>query len=296
MMETGRIRRLWRRRPQKVRLSRSRFGNILVVLVLLLFAVFLAAPLIYTVMSSFKPFEEIFVFPPKFFVRRPVLDNYVDLFLVASNNWVPFSRYIFNSLLVSIVGTGACVLISSMAAYPLAKHNFPGKNALFSIIVIALLFTTKVTFVPQYIVMSGLGMINTYWSLILPTLGGSFGVFLMKQFMEQIPVSVLESARIDGASEVRAFFSIVMPQVKPAWLTLIIFTFQGLWNNGGVSLVYNEELKTLPTAFSQIASAGNARFGAGMAASVLLMLPPILAFIIAQSRIMETMAFAGIKE
>ncbi len=284
------------KRYKRVRLSRSRFGNALVVLMLVIIAAFMAVPLLYTVLSSFKPFEEIFIYPPKFFVKRPVWDNYSDLFFVASNSWVPFSRYIFNSVFISVVGTGAYVLIASLAAYPLAKHRFPGKGILFYIVVTALLFTSRVTYVPQFVILSGFGMIDTYWALILPALGGSFGVFLMKQFMEQIPISVIESARIDGASEWRVFFSIIMAQVKPAWLTLVIFTFQGMWNNSGGSLVYSEQLKTLPTAFSQIATAGIARFGAGMASSVILMIPPILAFCLAQSRVMETMAHAGIKE
>ena len=278
------------------RLSRSFGGDMVMLVFLVLAAAFMALPLIYVIMSSFKPYEEIFIFPPRFFVKNPTTENFYNMFALSSNLWVPFTRYIFNSMFVSVMGTTAQVLICSMAAYPLAKHQFRGKNIIFSIIILALLFTPQVTFLPQYVILSKLGMINTYLSIILPPLGAAFGLFLMKQFMETIPISLIEASRIDGANELKTFWSIVMPNVKPAWLTLIVFSFQAYWNNNGNSFLYNESLKLLPSALQQIATAGIARFGVGMATTVVLMIPPITIFILTQSNIIETMAQAGIKE
>ena len=279
----------------KKRINRSLWGDIIVFLLLLMVALFMALPFVYTVIQAFKPFEELFAFPPKFYVVNPTIDNFIDLFMVTANSWVPFSRYIFNSVLVSLVGTTLHVICASLCAYPIAKHQFPGKAAIFKVISLSLLFNGTVTSLPTFIIMSELKLLNSYWSLILPSIGGAFGMFLMKQFMEGIPTPLLEAGRIDGAGEWKIFWRIVMPNVKPAWLTLIIFCFTGLWNNGGGSYIFDEQIKMLPTALTQIASVGIARMGVGMAASLLLIIPPIFPFIISQSRIIETMSTAGIK-
>ncbi len=278
------------------RYTRSTGGNVFVMLVLIITGCFMALPLVYALVSSLKPFEEIFIFPPRFFVRRPTLDNFINLFIISSNLWVPFSRYIFNSIFVAFSATSLHVIIASAAAYPLAKHDIPGKKIIFSVVVLSLMFVSQVTFIPQYIIMARLGWINTYASLILPPIGASLGLFLMRQFMEGIPDSILESAKIDGASEYRIFFTIVMPNVKPAWLTLTIFSFQSIWNNPALQFIYNEELKLLPAAMNQIITGNNiARLGVGMAAAVFLLLPPLILFIVIQTRVIETMAYAGIK-
>lgn len=207
-------------------LNRSRFGNVMVYLLLLLTGSFLALPLLYTAVSSLKPFEEIFLFPPRFYVMNPTFANFDELFSITKDSLVPFSRYIFNSFFIAVISTVVQILIASMAAYPLAKNDFPGKNLIFSLVVGALLFVPQVTSVPQYIIIAKLGLIKTYMALIFPALGTSMGLFLLKQFMDQIPISLIESARLDGASECRIVFSLVFPNVKPAWLTLAIFTFQ----------------------------------------------------------------------
>ncbi len=278
-------------------LNRSRGGNFLVYLLLVLAGVFMALPLVYAIASSLKPFEEIFLFPPKLYVINPTLENFESLFTLSQDSEVPFTRYLFNSLFIAVASTVLQIIIASMAAYPLAKNDFPGKNVIFAVVVASLLFVSQVTSVPQYIIMAKMRMINSYWALILPALGSSMGLFLMKQFMEQIPISLIESARLDGASEFRIVFSLVFPNVKPAWLTLAIFTFQAVWNQTGTSFIFDENLKLLPTALNQItASNAMARMGVGMAATVILMLPPIVFFIISQSNVVKTMAFAGIKE
>lgn len=279
----------------KKRINRSLWGDIIVFLLLLAVSLFMALPFVYTVIQAFKPFEELFAFPPRFYVVNPTLDNFRDLFTVASNSWVPFSRYVANTVVVSLVGTVLHVICASLCAYPIAKHNFPGRKGIFKVIQLSLLFNGTVTALPTYIIMSSLGWINTHLAIIVPAIGGAFGMFLMKQFMEGIPTPLIEAGRIDGAGEWRIFWKIIMPNVKPAWLTLVIFCFTSLWNNNGGSYIFDENLKLLPTALSQIATAGIARIGVGMAASLLLVIPPIVTFIISQSRIIETMSTAGIK-
>ena len=279
------------------RFTRSVGGNIVITFVVLLMAGVLALPLVYAVVSAFKPMEEIFIFPPRFFVQNPTFDNFRDLGKYISDLWVPFSRYLFNSVTITAIATTGNILICSACAYPLALHKFPGRKLLFDIVVVALMFVGQVTFLPRYLVMSKLGMIDTWFALILPDMATSLGVFLMKQFMEQLPMSIIEAARIDGYNEFKIYWHIVMPNVKPAWLTLVIFSFQGIWNDTSVSsMVFTESLRTLPSALGQVSGGGIARVGAASAASLILMLPPILIFIFAQNRVVETMAFAAIKE
>lgn len=278
-------------------LSRSHAGNFFVFLFLLIVALFMALPMVYTLVQSVKPPEELFTYPPKFYVKNPTFDNFLQAAQLAGNLWVPFSRYLFNSLFLSVVGTSAYILIASLAAYPMAKaKNLPGMALISQLIVWALLFRGEVTAIPQYIIIAGLGMVNTYWALLLPAWAGTFGVFLMRQFMvSAIPDAILEAARIDGANEYRIFWSISMPCVKPAWMTLIIFTFQSLWSSNGGSYIYEESMRMLPNVLSQIAAGGIARAGAGSAVAVIIMIPPIIVFLISQSSVMETMAHSGIK-
>lgn len=282
---------------RQVRLYRSRAGNFMVFLFLAFFCAFMILPVFYAVVQSFKPLEELFAFPPRFFVRNPTLANYKSVFQIADNLWVPFSRYAFNSFFVAIVGTVLSVIISSLAAYPLAKRKFPGGLLISNIIVWALLFRQEVTVVPQYMVVSALRLVDTYGAVILPTLAGTMGVFLMKQFMiSAVPDSTLEAARIDGCSEFGILFKIVFPSVKPGWLTMSIFTFQALWNNAASQqYIYSESLKQLPAALNSISAGGLARTGAASAVAVILMIPPILFFILSQSSVMETMSHSGLK-
>ena len=289
--------KLMRKRGKSgVRLSRSAGGTVAIFLFLIIIGVFMALPIVYSLVQSIKPMEEIFAYPPKFFVKNPTFDNYIQVYQLCQNLWVPLSRYIFNSLFISVLGTVVYVFIASATAFPLSKHKFPGKAIITAVIIWALLFRPEVTGVAQYIIISGLGMIDTYWSMLLPPLAGTFGVFLMMQFMESaIPDSVLEAARIDGASEYRIFYGIAMPAVEPAWLTLVIFTFQSFWNATGVSYIYDESLKTLPSVLGNIASGGIARTGATSAVAVILLVPPIVIFIISQSSMTETMAHTGLK-
>ncbi|MBQ9862341.1 MAG: carbohydrate ABC transporter permease [Lachnospiraceae bacterium] len=276
--------------------NHSGVGDFFSIFFLILMGSFMALPLVLAISNSLKHLEELFIFPPRFFVRNPTLDNFHDVFVLMSQSWVPFSRYIFNTVFITIVGTLGHLFVASLCAYALAKHKFPGRNVIFWIIVTALMFSTQVTAIPNYLIMTKIGWLDKYLSLIVPAIAKPLGLFLMKQFMEQIPDSLLEAARIDGAKEVTVFWKIAMPQVKPAWLTLIIFCFQDLWNLQGSNYIFSEELKTLPYALSQISAAGISRAGATSAVAVIMMAVPIIIFVISQSNIIETMASSGIKE
>ncbi len=278
-------------------LNRSLGGDIAINLFLLLVGLFMVFPMVYAISSSLKPLDELWIFPPRIFVRQPTLTNFQEMFRVLSNSQVPFFRYIFNTVFIAVVGTGGHVIIASLCAFALAKHRFPGRNAIFQTIVLALMFSASVTVIPNYIIMSQLHMVDTYWAIIIPAFATPLGLYLMKQFIEQmIPDTLLEAARIDGCSEWRIFFRIVMPIVKPAWLTLIIFSFQTLWNSGSNILIFSEDLKTLNYAMSQILAGGIARAGVGSAAAVVMMIVPVLLFVFAQSNIVQTMAASGMKE
>lgn len=286
------------RREKKV--NRSMPVDIAIFVLLAAAGAFMAVPFVFMISTALKPLDEMFLFPPTFIVRTPTLDNFYDLFLIFANSWVPLSRYIFNTFFVAFLGTAGHVILASMAAYPLAKMNIPGKNFLFGLVVLSLMFASQVTSIPTYLTMTWVGLLNTYWSLIFPAFATSLGLFLMKQFMEQIPDSLLEAAKIDGASEYRIFWKIVMPIVKPAWLTLIIFSFKGLWGTGsgsqGSSYIYSEQLKTMDYAFSQILSGGFVRSGPMAAAALIMMIVPVAIFIFTQSNVIQTMSTSGMKD
>ena len=286
-----------RTRKHKVVLNRSAGGDAGITFMLVVLGAFMFLPMIYAISQSLKPLDELFMFPPKFLVTKPTLDNYGDLFMLMNTSWVPFSRYIFNTVFISVVGTTGNVLLSSMAAYAISKIKFPGRNFLFQTVVYSLMFNATVTAITQFITMSVLGWVDTYLSIIVPAFCTTFGLYLMKQFMEtSVQDSVLESARLEGAGEFRIFWQIAMPMVKPAWVTLIIFAFNGLWNSGSSVFIYSEQLKTFNYAISQIVTGGIARSGASAAANVISMIVPIFVFIITQSNVIQTMSTSGMKD
>jgi ABC-type glycerol-3-phosphate transport system permease component len=282
------------RREKKI--NRSRAGNALLFIFMGLCGVAMALPLVMLVNTAVKPLDEIFQIPPRIFVRNPTFDNFTDLFVTMSETWVPFTRYAFNTTIIMIGSVVGHVILASLAAYPLAKHKFPGKKVLFMLVILSMMFTWQVTQIPNYVIVSFLGFNNTYLALIIPAWGFGLGLFLMKQFMEQIPDSLIESARMDGAGEVRTFWTIIMPNVKPAWLTLAIFQFQVIWGNTGHMYLRSEELKPLQAAMHHIAAGGPRRAGEGAAVQFILAAIPITFFLICQSSILETMTTSGIKE
>jgi len=280
-----------RRRP-----NRSRTGDAFIYLMLGLTALIMVYPLVFAVAASLKPLDELFRFPPRLFPSNPTFDNFADLVVTMGQSWVPFGRYLSNTVLITLIGTAGHLVIASMAAFVLAKYDFPGGKAFFRLVVVALMFSGYVTGIPNYLVLTRLGLVDTSLAVILPAFAAPIGLFLMKQFMEGIPMALIESAKMDGASEMRVFWQIVMPNVKPAWLTLIIFSVQGLWNSRASTVIYSEAKKTLTYALGQIQAGGLARTGQAAAVTVIMMLVPITIFILSESKILETMASSGIKE
>ena len=280
-----------RRKP-----NRSIWGDIFLYLFLALVALIMAFPIIYAVGSAMKPLDELFKFPPTILPQNPTFDNFSDLFVTMGKSWVTFSRYLFNTVFITAVGTAGHLLVASMAAFVLAKYEFPGGPMFFKLVTIAMMFTGYVTAIPNYLIINALGWVDTYWAIIIPAFASPMGLFLMKQFMEGLPTALIEAAKIDGANEWRVFSEIVMPNVKPAWMTLIIFSVQGLWNNRASTYIYSEEKKTLVYALQQIQGGGIARTGQGAAVLVVVMIVPIAIFIFSESQILETMASSGLKD
>ncbi|MDY3845865.1 MAG: carbohydrate ABC transporter permease [Eubacteriales bacterium] len=286
-----------RTRRHKVVLNRSAGGDAGITFFLVILGAFMFIPMLYVIIQSLKPLDELFIFPPRFYVVRPTLDNFADLFSLLNDSWVPFSRYIFNTVFLTLCGTFGNLIIGSLGAYALSKLKFPGRALIFKLVVLSLMFHQTVNQVAHFIILSALGFIDTYLAIIVPSLAGSMGVYLMKQFFDSsVSDAVLESARLDGASEFRTFITIAMPMVKPASLTLIIETFKGLWNSGASIYIHSEQLKTFNYAIGQIVSGGIARQGAGAASTVIMMIVPITIFIINQSKIIETMGSSGMKD
>jgi len=258
---------------------------------------FMAFPIVLLISNSLKTLDELWVFPPRFFPLNPTLKNYVDMFTILSNALVPFSRYFLNTAIITIVGTAGNVILGSMGAYSLSKLRYPGRELIFSVIVKSLMFNTTVTAIPSYIIMSSFGIIDSLWSIILPTFASTLSLYLIKQFIEQsIPDTMLEAAQIDGAGSWGVFWKMVMPNIKPAWCTAILLSVQALWNVSPNTLIYSDEKKTLAYVLSQITASGLSRAGVSAAITVVMMAVPITVFIVSQSQVLETMATSGMKD
>ena len=287
----------------RIRLGRAHMlvvtpGKIALYLGMAVLAVFMALPLLYVAVTAFKPYEELFLFPPRFFVKNPTMDNWANLMGAFDSSSVPFLKYLFNSLLTTVVSVVVVSLNYALAAYGFAKKRVPFGNALFTLIIMALSFPVHATQIPNYMIVNALGLINTLWALIIPKIAVAYNLFLMKQFCDQIPNSLLEAARIDGSGELRIFFKLVFPMLTPAWATLIVLSFVSNWNDYFSPLVFitDESRKTLPLVLTSLAENGNiARAGAAAVGTFLMVLPTILIFVIMQRRVIETMTFSGIK-
>lgn len=279
------------------RLNRSKGGTIALFVFIVVIGFFCAFPLVLIIGNSLKNLSELWKFPPTVFPENPTFKNFKDMFQAMSGSVVPFSRYFVNTVLITVLGTIGNVLFGSMAAYALCKLRFPGRRQIFSLIVKALMFNATVTAIPSYIIMSNLGIVDSLWAIILPTLGSTLSLYLIKQFMEQsIPDSLMESARLDGASEWQVFWKIIMPNIKPAWSTAILLSVQSLWNSSPNMLIYSEEKKTLAYVLAQVSASGLSRAGVTAAITVLMMSVPIVIFIISQNQVLQTMAASGMKE
>ena len=283
-------------RIKRRKVNRSVGGDILTVLFLVLIGAFMVLPMLFAIGSSFKPTDELYRFPPTIFPNNWTTKNYSDLFVLMNTSWVPFTRYFFNTIFITFAGTFGQIVCCSLCAFALALHRFPGNRFFTKMIELALMFNGTVLWIPSYMIMSGLGFVDSQWALIVPVFASALGLHLIRSFMLQIPMAVVEAARVDGASHLRVFWSIVMPNIKSAWLTLMIFAVQGLWNTGASIYIQSESLKTLSYALQQITSARIARAGVGNAVTGLMMSVPIIMFVVSQSNIIETMATSGMKD
>ena len=285
-----------RTRKHAVVLNRSVGGDLSITVVLAILGCFMFLPMYYLIITAFKPIGEMFLTPPNFYVIKPTFQNFIDLFASMTSTWVPLSRYIFNTIFISLGATVGCLIIGSMAAYAISKVRFPGHNLVFQLIVYSLMISSTVTGIAHFLVFVALNWLNTYTISIVPMWASTLGLYLMKNFIDSnVPDSMIEAARIEGCSEFRIYLTIVMPLVKPAWLTLMITVFQNVWNVGASSYVYSENLKTFDNAINSIISASGTQ-GAGAAAAVIMMSVPIIVFIISQSQIVETMGSSGMKD
>lgn len=276
--------------------NRSKSGNFGVYFFVFVIAAYSVIPLILLVSNSLKPISELYIYPPRWIPNNPTFDNYKVLFSLMSSTWIPFSRYIFNTLFVTIVTTVAHIIVAAFAAYPLAKHSFRGKKLINTLIMYSLMFVPAVTDVVNYLTISKLGWINTYAAMIVPHVYYTLGLFMLRNYMTTIPTALIEAAKMDGCSEVRTLWGIIMPMAKPAWLTLVILMIQNMWGQANITYVYTEKYKTLPAALSQITHGGLIRVGAAQAVGVIMLIVPAAVFIVNQKKMVETMASSGIKE
>ena len=283
-------------RARKLRRRRSLGVDIVLFLFLGVFGIFSLFPLLLAIVNAFKPMSEIFIFPPRLTVDNPTLNNFFDLSFILESFDVPLSRYAFNTLVITGLGTFGTVMLGSLAAFALAKYEFPGSKMMSSLIVYALMFSNAVTAIPNYLIMTYLGLVDTYWSVILTAIGGTLGLYLMKNFIGQLPDSLIEAATIDGANEFTIYWKIIMPLCKPAWITLIILSFQQMWGTTGGVFIYSEELKPLSYVLNQLVSGGIARTGVSSAVSLIMLIVPVAVFVISQSNVLETMSTSGMKD
>ena len=282
-----------------MKIKHVKASKIFIYISMLALIAFTMLPLIYMIEAAIKPLDELLIFPPRFYVSNPTFNNFVNLFRNFDSSVVPFTRYIFNSILTSVSAVGLTVIVSSMGAYALAKIKVTGGNFIFSLIIAALMFSPQVTQIPTFLIAKNLHIINTYFALIIPKIAVAYNLFLLKQFADQIPDPLLEAAQIDGASEWRMFWRVVMPMLKPAWSTVIVLQFIANWNDYFSPLIFiqSQELKTLPLALQLIGQSNLlATMGTMAAATFCMTIPTIIIFTLMQSRVVESMAFSGIKE
>ncbi len=276
-------------------INRGTSGNIVTLVIIVILSIFMLMPLAYVINNAFKPIDELYKFPPTIFVQNPTTKNFIDMFNLIGETNMSFLRYVFNTVFLTTCAAVGQIIMASLCAYSISKIPFPGAKMVFRVIIFSLMFSDSVTAVPKFILFSKLGLVDTYWGMLIPSLVSTMGLFLMKQFMDNtIPNELLEAARIDGAGEIRIFSQIVMPLLKPAWFTLVILAIKTSWGAPSTN-TYREVFKTLPQALEQISSGGISRTGVSSAAALIMLIIPIVAFIVTQSKMVDTMGSAGLK-
>lgn len=286
----------------KINPSRFSFGQIKFYVFLTVLSFFMILPIFFIFSQALKPIDELFLYPPKFFVQRPTFDNFAELFRVTDITVIPKTKYLFNSLVVTVAVVFLSIAISAMTGFALSKKKFKLKKAIFEINIIALMFVPAAVSIPRYLVVEKLGLTDNLLGHILPMLALPVSVFLVKQFVDQIPDALLEAGALDGANDFYMFRHIVVPMIMPALSTVAILSFQMAWNNTETSALYmsKETLKTFAFYMSTLTTAStmeNNVAGQGMAAAaaLLMFIPNLLIFIFMQSKVMDTMAHSGLK-
>ncbi len=293
---TTKIKRL-RVKKHRVVLNRSAGGDTAITVFMVILGVLMFLPMYLTVITAFKPAAELSIVPPKFYVVRPTLKNFIDLFTNMNQTWVPVTRYIFNTVYISVASTFGALVLGSMTAYALSRIRMPGYKLINNLIKYSLMIGSTITGTYNFIIYCKIGLLNTYAISILPVWAGTLGLYLMKNFIDDnISDEMIEAARIDGAREFTIYWKIAMPLVKPAWLTLIVTTFQSVWQAGASGYVWSENLKTFNSAIAAITGSAASAGGAMAAGALIMMSVPIVVFVVNQSKIVETMASSGMKD
>ncbi len=270
------------------------------IVVLVLLAIFMALPIVYIFVTAFKPLNELFAYPPRFTVRRPTLENFARISSVMEESGIPITRYLANSLFSALIVVVCTVAMSVSAGYILSKKRFRCKNLLLTINNMALMFVPAAVKIPRYLVMERLNLLDLFVSNILPLLAMPVGLFLIKQFIDQVPDALIEAARIDGASDFTIVWRIIVPIIKPAMVTVAILAFQTSWNSAEESTLFinTDELRTFAFYLSSLTAGSTtnvASQGMAAAASLILFVPNLIVFIAMQSKVLNTMAHSGIK-
>lgn len=274
-------------------------SQIKIMIIVLPLVIFMALPLIYIINHAFKPMEELFAFPPRFFVRNPTLENFTKLIKFSRTSGTPLSRYVFNSLLVTVLTVGLALLLTTLSAFALSKIKFKGRNLMLQINQIAIMFVATAVLIPRYIVICKLGLIDSIWAHVLPLVAMPVALFLVKQFVDQVPDSLIEAAYMDGATDFHVYLKVIIPMIKPAIATAAILVFQQVWTNIETSNYYfnDDSMKTLTFYMNSLVNVNNTVAGQGMsaAATLIMFIPNLVLFCILQNSVMNTMANSGIK-
>ena len=284
----------------KINPNKFEVGQIKIFLLVLPLVILTGLPIVFIIFHAFKPMEELFAFPPKFITTNPTLDNFRKLFKASRTAGIPLSKYVFNSLLITVSVVFLSLFFSTAASYALSKLKFKGRNMMMQINQFALMFVPVAVMIPRYLVVNTMGLTNTYWAHILPLIPLPVALFLIKQFVDQVPQSLIEAAYMDGATEIHIYFKVVLPLIKPAIATAAILVFQQVWTNMEASNYYvsDEGLKSLAFYMNTLSSGtGNTVAGQGVAAaaSLIMFVPNLVLFCILQKNVMNTMAHSGIK-
>jgi multiple sugar transport system permease protein len=269
-------------------------------IILVPLAIFMMLPIVYTFSQALKPIDELIMFPPRFLVQKPTFKNFTDLFRAASSTGVPMTRYLFNSLVITIVMISLTLVITTSTAYALSKKEFKLKKPLFQVNQIALMFVAVAVMIPRYLMIDTIGLTDSYLVHVIPYLAMPIGLFLVKQFIDQVPNELIEAAKLDGANDWHIMRYIIFPLIKPALATVAILAFQFIWGNTESSSLYiiTETKKTFSFYLTTLtANQAVSIAGAGMAAAagLIMTLPNLIIFVILQGQVMDTMSHSGIK-